>query len=77
MKQNYSVIGKKLKACVRTAVFFDDEMDNFVHTAKRRGDFARLLRRKCSTVHAPFCALLLKPEQTRLRLNSIILGRRT
>lgn len=62
-----------MKACVRTASFFNDKMDDLGYTAKQRGAFGRLPRRECSTVLAPPSASLLKFAQnhSRLKFNTI------
>ncbi len=73
MRQIHLVLGKETKACVRMARLFDDEMDEFGHTAKRRDAFDPLPRRKCSKLQAVPCAFLLTAGQNRLRLDKFLL----
>jgi len=56
-----------MKACVRTASFIDDEMDDFDHTPLGRDVFAPLSRQKCSKLLAVPCAFFLTAMQNRLR----------
>jgi len=65
-----------MKACVSTARLFDAKMGDFFHTAKRRGAFAQLSRRKSSKLLAVPCGFLLISGQNRYRLNStLVIGR--
>ena len=51
MSQNYIVLGKGPKACVRTARSFDDKIGDFGHTRSGGailGDFRVANARKCS-----------------------------
>lgn len=68
MRQIHSVLGKKVKLCVRKVSFLDDEMDEFGHTPTGRDAFDPLRRRKCSKLLAVSCAFLLLTGQNRLRL---------
>ena len=72
MRQNRIVLGKDLKACVNTARGFDAKIDDFDHTALRRNSFALGRRRKCSTLLAVPCALLLSLAQNLFRLEKSI-----
>ncbi len=71
MRQIHSVLEKEMKACVRTARLFDDEMDEFDHTASRRDAFDPLRRRKCSKL--PTVPLFIAPEREARRRGAFLL----
>ena len=76
MRQNHSILGESLTACVRKVRIFDAKMDDFGHTATRRGAFTPRRRRECSKLHAVPCASLLAAGQNRSRLNSTLIVNR-
>jgi len=82
MGQIHSGLEKKVRLYVHKASFFNDEMDEFGHTPKGRGDLASLFSanfpkkigtsRKCSKLLAVPCAFLLILRPNRLRLNNFL-----
>jgi hypothetical protein len=76
MSQNCSVLGEGAKAGIYPASAIDAKMDDCGHTAKRRGTFALVSRRKCSKVQTLTCAFLLNPAQNHSRLDTFIIVHR-
>jgi len=76
MSQNCTVSEKDTKAGACPESVLDAKMGDCGHTAKRRGTFARILRRKCSKVQTLNCAFLLKPAQNYSRLDTFIIVHR-
>lgn len=63
-----------MQACVHMSNLFDAGMDDFGHTALRRGAFDPLPRQKCSKLQAVPCAFFLTTGQNRSRPDNVFTG---